>query len=87
MFRMYIGISDVTENYYFWSGVLVHVGWCLRTRLTYKSDCALACIYLHRYIVVLHEQYLVPEKGSAGGGSIQGNISHAWFLNYGLSGN
>ena len=53
VFRMYIGIVDVTKSYYFWSGVIEVL--CLRTRLTYKSDSALACIYLHCGNVVWHE--------------------------------
>ena len=58
---MYIGIVDVTKNYYFWSGVLEVL--CLRTRLTYKSDGAPACMYLHCYSVLLHEKYRMLVKG------------------------
>ena len=49
---MNIGIVDVTKSYYFWSGVLEVL--CLRTRLIYKFDSVLACIYLHSYSVVLN---------------------------------
>ena len=58
---MNIGIVDVTKSYYFWSGVLEVL--CLRTRLIYKFDSALACIYLHSYSVVLNGQYRVLVKG------------------------